>query len=65
MSTPPADVATIDDYIAMQPGAVQPILQRIPKGNLSFPLVQAMPFKRIRRVARQRASELAAQVAKK
>lgn len=116
MNTPPA---SIDDYIAAQPSAVQPILRkiraivreeapeaqeaisyRIPafmqggvlfyfaafkkhigiyppvrgdaallealaryrgeKGNLSFPLAEAMPYELIRRVARQRVKENAA-----
>jgi uncharacterized protein YdhG (YjbR/CyaY superfamily) len=113
-----AMVASIDDYIAAQAGAVQPILQRIraivreeapaaqetisyrmpalrlggvllyfaafkkhigiyppvrgdaallralapyrgEKGNLSFPLAEAMPYELIRRVARQRVKESA------
>ena len=113
-----AAAASIDDYIAAQAGAVQPILQRIraivreeapaaqetisyrmpalrlggvllyfaafkkhigiyppvrgdaallralapyrgEKGNLSFPLAEAMPYELIRRVARQRVKESA------
>jgi uncharacterized protein YdhG (YjbR/CyaY superfamily) len=34
---------------------------RGPKGNLSFPLAKAMPYELIRRVARQRVQENAAQ----
>lgn len=119
MSAPPAGFSSIDDYIAAQAPAVQPILQRIraivreeapeakeaisyripafmqagvlfyfaafkkhigvyppvsgdaallaalapyrgPKGNLSFPLADAMPYELIRRVARQRVQENAA-----
>jgi uncharacterized protein YdhG (YjbR/CyaY superfamily) len=36
---------------------------RGPKGNLSFPLAQAMPYELIRRVARQRVQENAAPAA--
>jgi uncharacterized protein YdhG (YjbR/CyaY superfamily) len=119
MDAKPAAAASIDDYIAAQASAVQPILQRIraivreeapaaqetisyripaflqggalfyfaafkkhigiyppvrgdaallealapyhgPKGNLSFPLADAMPYELIRRVARQRVRENAA-----
>jgi uncharacterized protein YdhG (YjbR/CyaY superfamily) len=119
MNPPPA---SIDDYIAAQASAVQPILQRIrtivreeapaaaeaisyripafkrdgvliyfaafkkhigiyppvqgdtallealapyrgPKGNLSFPLADPMPYELIRRVARQRVKENAARAA--
>lgn len=119
MNEPPA---SIDTYIAAQPSAVQPILQRIraivreeapdaleaisyrmpafmqggallyfaafkkhvgiyppvsgdgallkalapyrgEKGNLSFPLAQAMPYELIRRVARQRVQENAVRAA--
>jgi uncharacterized protein YdhG (YjbR/CyaY superfamily) len=116
MATKAAVPASIDDYIAAQAPAVQPILQRIraivreeapdaqeaisyriptfmhggvliyfaafkqhigiyppvrgdaallqalapyrgPKGNLSFPLAEPMPYELIRRVARQREME--------
>jgi uncharacterized protein YdhG (YjbR/CyaY superfamily) len=119
MDAPTAAPASIDDYIAAQASAVQPVLQRIraivreeaphaketisyrmpafmqggalfyfaafkkhigiyppvrgdaallqalapyrgEKGNLSFPLAQAMPYGLIRRVARQRVKEAAA-----
>jgi uncharacterized protein YdhG (YjbR/CyaY superfamily) len=115
-----APATSIDEYIAVQPSAVQPILQRIrailreeaphaqeaisyrmpafmlggallyfaafkkhiglyppvhgdaallealapyrgEKGNLSFPLAEAMPYDLIRRIARQRVKENAAQ----
>lgn len=119
MDAKPAAAASIDDYIAAQACAVQPILQRIraivreeaphaeetisyrmpafmlggallyfaafkkhvgiyppvrgdaallqalaryrgEKGNLSFPLAEAMPYELIRRVTRQRVQENAA-----
>ena len=119
MDAKPAAAASIDDYIAAQASAVQPILQHLraivreeapaaqetisyripaflqggallyfaafkkhigiyppvqgdaallealapyrgPKGNLSFPLADAMPYELIRRVARQRVKENAA-----
>jgi uncharacterized protein YdhG (YjbR/CyaY superfamily) len=119
MEAKTAAPASIDDYIAGQASAVQPILRRIraiarevapdaeesisyrmpafmqggalfyfaafkkhigiyppvrgdagllqalapyrgPKGNLSFPLAEAMPYELIRRVARQRVKENAA-----
>jgi uncharacterized protein YdhG (YjbR/CyaY superfamily) len=122
VNAPAASVSSIDDYIAAQVPAVQPILQNIraivreeapdakeaisyripaflqggalfyfaafkkhigiyppvsgdaallealapyrgPKGNLSFPLAEAMPYELIRRVARQRVQENAAHVA--
>jgi uncharacterized protein YdhG (YjbR/CyaY superfamily) len=123
VNAPPASVSSIDDYIAAQVPAVQPILQNIraivreaapdaneaisyripafimqgralfyfaafkkhigiyppvsgdaallealapyrgPKGNLSFPLAEAMPYELIRRVARQRVQDNAAHVA--
>ena len=122
MNAKTAAPASIDDYIAAQASAVQPILQqiraivreeapaaqeaisyRIPafvqggallyfaafkkhvgiyppvhgdaallealapyrgeKGNLSFPLAEAMPYSLIRRVARQRVKEAAAKAA--
>lgn len=117
-----AAAASIDDYIAAQPSAVQPILQHIraiareeapqaletisyrmpalmqggallyfaafkkhigvyppvrgdaallrslapyrgEKGNLSFPLAEAMPYALIRRVVQQRVKEMAAKAA--
>jgi uncharacterized protein YdhG (YjbR/CyaY superfamily) len=123
VNAPPASVSSIDDYIAAQVPAVQPILQNIraivreaapdaneaisyripafimrgralfyfaafkkhigiyppvsgdaallealapyrgPKGNLSFPLAEAMPYELIRRVARQRVQDNAAHAA--